>query len=52
MNMENAGHKVKGIAEILAALVDSLFVNAEALAIVSDMLDGVANEMTEASNES
>ena len=40
------------IAEIVAAPVDSPLANAEALAVVSDMLDGVANEMTGASNES
>ena len=52
MNMEDTGYKVKGIAEIVAALVDSQLPNVEALAVVSDMLDGVADEMTEASNES
>ena len=52
MNMEDTGYKVKGIAEIVAALIDSPFVNAEALAIVSNLLDDIADEMTEASNES
>ena len=52
MNMEDTGYKVKGIAEIVAALVDSPFANAGALTVVSDMLDDIADEMTEASNES
>ena len=31
MNMEDTGYKVKGIAEIVAALVDSQLPNVEAL---------------------
>ena len=52
MNLEDTGYKVKGIAEIVAALVDSPFTNAEALSVVSDILDDIADEMTEANNES
>ena len=52
MNMEGTGYKVKGIAEIVLALADSPLVNDEALVLVSGMLDDIADEMTEASNES
>lgn len=52
MNMEDTGYKVKGIAEIVAALVDSQLPNVEALLIVSTLLDDIVDEMTEASNES
>lgn len=52
MNMEGIGYKVKGIAEIVAALVDSQLPNVEALFIVSTLLDDIADEMMEASNES
>lgn len=52
MNMEGTGYKVKGIAEIVAALVDSPLPNVEALFVVSALLDDIADEMTEASNES
>ena len=52
MNLEDAGYKVKGIAEIVQALVDSPYVNAEALSLVGEALDDLADEMTEASNES
>ena len=52
MTMKEYGHKVKGIAEIVLALADSPLVNDEALVLVSVLLEGVAKEMTEASNES
>ena len=52
MDLEKAGITVKGIAEVLEALVDSPFTNAEALSVVSGMLDDLADEMTVASNES
>ena len=52
MNMEDTGHKVKGIAEIVAALADSQLPNVEALFVVSTLLDDIADEMMEASNES
>ena len=52
MNMEDTGYKVKGTAEIVAALVDSQLPNVEALLIVSTLLDDIVDEMTEASNES
>ena len=52
MNMENTGYKVKGIAEIVAALVESPLPNIEALFVVSALLDDIADEMMEVSNES
>ena len=52
MNLEDAGYKVKGIAEVLEALVDAPFVNAEALMASARVLNKLADEMTVASNES
>ena len=52
MNMEEYGYKVKGSAEIVLALADSPLVNDEALVLVCGILNDIADEMTEASNES
>ena len=52
MNMEGTGYKVKGIAEIVAALISSPLPNVEALFVVGILLDDIADKMTEASNES
>ena len=51
MDLEKAGITVKGIAEVLEALVDVPFTNAEALMASARVLNGLADELTEASNE-
>ena len=51
MDLEKAGITVKGIAEVLEALVDAPVVNAEALLASARVLNGLADELTEASNE-
>ena len=51
MDLEKAGITVKGIAEILEALVDAPFTNAEALMVSARVLNELADELTVASNE-
>ncbi len=51
MDLEKAGITAKGIAEVLEALVDAPFTNAEALLASARVLNGLADELTVASNE-